>query len=208
MDAYADLAASLLHVFALWHTWQPSEAVRERELCRALHGSRRRFDEYCESLLLSVLEAGIADTAAESARAQARQPWARMQLAISFELRRSSYNARRDEVRRRWNRRLRSARRAKQRGEDAITALESQKKQALDAVAVPLEGLPPPVPDARDKAAVRQRRLAKDKLDHERRPYRAGHPPAAVLLALRWRGWTRACCWGGCRPPRSFVLPL
>jgi hypothetical protein len=38
LNAYTDLANTPLTVFAQWNTWQPSSAVRERELCSAMRG--------------------------------------------------------------------------------------------------------------------------------------------------------------------------
>jgi hypothetical protein len=39
LDAYAHVARSLLDTLAQWNSWQPSAAVCEGELCRAMRRS-------------------------------------------------------------------------------------------------------------------------------------------------------------------------
>ncbi len=70
VDAYADVAAALSRAFEMWHFWQRSNRVRERELCMTLRGDGQQFGEHCTSLPLLSIGLEIADTAAEPMRAQ------------------------------------------------------------------------------------------------------------------------------------------
>ncbi len=165
MDAYAELATSLVRAFELWHDWQPCTSVHERELCIAMHSGNLRFGQYCKSLSPASVGAGIADTAAESVRAHARQQWARIQLAQYIEGRRAEYRATCNVLREHWNGRLRYARKQRE-SDEAIATLKDQKAKALAAVPSELDSLLPSVPDPLDKAALRRRKTAEAKV-HE-----------------------------------------
>jgi hypothetical protein len=73
LDAYAHVAHSLLDTFAQWHSWQPSAAVREGELCRAMRRGKQRFYAYCRSLPLAQLSAGRVDVEAATACAHVQR---------------------------------------------------------------------------------------------------------------------------------------
>jgi hypothetical protein len=43
LDVYAAMAYLLLDILTQWNSWQPSDAVRKRELCRAMRSGPPRF---------------------------------------------------------------------------------------------------------------------------------------------------------------------
>jgi hypothetical protein len=167
LDVYAAMAYSLLDMLTQWNSWRPSDAVRERELCRAMRSGLPRFHAYCCALPLARLGTGHVDMEAAMARAHMQRYWWQMQLAAMYEVGNAVNSARCSAVSSYYDKRLRKLRRAKERDKASIDEMLWEKSQALAAVSEPLDELLPAVPDARDAAAVKYHQLARDELGHD-----------------------------------------
>jgi hypothetical protein len=139
LDMYAAMAYSLLDILTQWNSWRLSDAMCERELCRAMRGGPPRFHTYCRALPLERLGAGHVDVEAATARTYVQRYWWQMQLAAMYEVGNAINSAQCSAMSSHYDKRLRKLRRAKERDKASIDKMLREKAQALATVPEPLD---------------------------------------------------------------------
>ncbi len=153
VEAFAQLAQTLVQAFERWYDGRLCEQVVESRLLAALAKRGSHFGNYCALLSLASVAAGVQGTAADSVRTMARQQLALLQFWQKVEPQHKAYRDACSEVRRQFQKLLRRAARAW----EPVDDIQARRSQMLASVPSPYNEILPPVHDVAGRKCARRK---------------------------------------------------
>jgi hypothetical protein len=153
VEAFAQLAQTLVQAFERWYDGRLCEQVVESRLLAALAKRGSHFGNYCALLSLASVAAGVQGTAADLVRTMACQQLALLQFWQKVEPQHKAYRDACSEVRRQFQKLLRRAARAW----EPVDDIQARRSQMLASVPSPYNEILPPVHDVAGRKCARRK---------------------------------------------------